>query len=212
MSTQTGSATTAPQDAAIAQAPQGATNAVLKPSDPVPDGAQEVRGVEFNDYAGRSITVEELVGGMENMGFQATSVGQAVKVIEGMVRQIALSLPFPHSDHVIANLERCRDGRGHHHLPRLHLQPHFVWLARDAALPRAAQACVSHCDDGRWRRRGLYQMSCTNLSRLFPHRRRIPTRQGHEPHRQLGRAEQQLLRLRRLGRADHGRYARRAGG
>ncbi|EOD51476.1 putative deoxyhypusine synthase protein [Neofusicoccum parvum] len=84
MNTQNGSATTAPRNAATGQAPQGATNAVLKPSDPVPEGAQEVKGVEFNDYAGKNITVEELVAGMENMGFQATSVGQAVKVIEGM--------------------------------------------------------------------------------------------------------------------------------
>ncbi|KAB2579036.1 Deoxyhypusine synthase [Lasiodiplodia hormozganensis] len=84
MSTQTDSATKVSQAAAHGQAPAGATDAVLKPSDPVPEGAQEVKGVEFNDYAGRSITVEELVAGMENMGFQATSVGQAVKVIEGM--------------------------------------------------------------------------------------------------------------------------------
>lgn len=95
MSTQTDSATKVSQAAAHGQAPAGATDAVLKPSDPVPEGAQEVKGVEFNDYAGRSITVEELVAGMENMGFQATSVGQAVKVIEGMVRQIAPSLAFP---------------------------------------------------------------------------------------------------------------------
>lgn len=150
MSSQNGSATTAPQSAASGQAPQGATNAVLKPSDPVPDGATEVKGVEFNDYADRSMTVEELVAGMENMGFQATSVGQAVKVIEGMVRKIALSLPFPRSNYAIANLERRRIGRRHHHLPRLYVQSHFLWPARDAALPRAAQARFGHRDDGWW--------------------------------------------------------------
>ncbi|KAL1392077.1 Deoxyhypusine synthase [Phyllosticta capitalensis] len=62
------------------------TDAVLKPSDPVPDGARQVKGIEFDDYArsGRSITVQELVAGMETMGFQATSVGQAVRVIDSM--------------------------------------------------------------------------------------------------------------------------------
>lgn len=44
-----------------------------------------MKGLDFNEYAGRSITVEEMVAGMAGMGFQATSVGQAVKVIERMV-------------------------------------------------------------------------------------------------------------------------------
>ncbi|KAF2086853.1 Deoxyhypusine synthase [Saccharata proteae CBS 121410] len=70
--------------AAVAQAPSGATDAVLKPSDPVPDGVQEVRGVEFNDYADRNITAEELVAGMAQMGFQASSIGEAVRIINGM--------------------------------------------------------------------------------------------------------------------------------
>jgi deoxyhypusine synthase len=65
--------------------PSGATAAVLKPSEPVPEEARRVRGIDFNDYAQRSITVEELVGGMANMGFQATSVGQAVRIINDMV-------------------------------------------------------------------------------------------------------------------------------
>lgn len=58
---------------------------MLKPSDPVAEDAEEVKGLDFNEYAGRSITVEEMVAGMAGMGFQATSVGQAVKVVEGMV-------------------------------------------------------------------------------------------------------------------------------
>jgi deoxyhypusine synthase len=66
-------------------APTGATDAVLKPSEPVPEGAQEVQGIDFNQYASRSITVEELVGGYANMGFQATSVGEAVRIINDMV-------------------------------------------------------------------------------------------------------------------------------
>ena len=71
--------------ATSARAPSGAADAVLKPSDPVPDGSRTVQGIEFDDYANRSITVDELVAGMANMGFQATSVGEAVRIINDMV-------------------------------------------------------------------------------------------------------------------------------
>lgn len=66
-------------------APAGATDAVLKPSEPVPADAKEVQGIDFNQYANRSITVEELIAGYASMGFQATSVGEAVRIINGMV-------------------------------------------------------------------------------------------------------------------------------
>lgn len=69
------------------KAPSGATDAVLRPSEPVPDDAREVQGIDFDNYADRSITVDELVAGMASMGFQATSVGEAVRIIEGMVGQ-----------------------------------------------------------------------------------------------------------------------------
>lgn len=65
--------------------PSDVAAAVLKPSDPVPEGSQPVKGIDFNDYAQRKITVEDLVGGMANMGFQATSVGEAVRIINNMV-------------------------------------------------------------------------------------------------------------------------------
>lgn len=70
---------------APSEAPSGATAAVLKPSDPVPEDARQVHGIDFNNHAQRSITVEELIGGMANMGFQATSVAEAVRIINGMV-------------------------------------------------------------------------------------------------------------------------------
>ncbi|KAF2261158.1 Deoxyhypusine synthase [Lojkania enalia] len=69
---------------AIAAAPSVATNAVLQPSETVPEGSKEVQGIDFNSYAQRSITVEELVGGMANMGFQATLMGEAVRIINEM--------------------------------------------------------------------------------------------------------------------------------
>ena len=64
----------------IPSAPSGATDAVLKPSDPVPEGAIPVKGLDFNEFAGRNITVPELVGNMATMGFQASSIGQAVQI------------------------------------------------------------------------------------------------------------------------------------
>lgn len=66
-------------------APSGATDAVLKPSDPVPDNAIPVQGLDFDKFKDRNITVAELVEGMTNMGFQASSIGQAVEVVHGMV-------------------------------------------------------------------------------------------------------------------------------
>ena len=66
-------------------APSGAQDAVLKPSDPVPEGAIPVTGLDFDKFAGRNITVAEMVESMGNMGFQATSVGQATQIINGMV-------------------------------------------------------------------------------------------------------------------------------
>lgn len=68
------------------QTPTVAADAVLKPSDPVPDGMQKVNGVEFDDFRERDMTVKELVAGMTNMGFQASAVADAVRIINDMVR------------------------------------------------------------------------------------------------------------------------------
>lgn len=68
--------------------PSGAAQAVLKPSDPPPEDATEVKGINFDRYAEKNISVVDMVEAMEHMGFQASSVGQAAKVINGMVRCI----------------------------------------------------------------------------------------------------------------------------
>ena len=74
--------------------PSKATDAVLVASDPVPEGMQEVQGIDFNDHHGTDITVADLVDGMANMGFQASAVGDAVRIINKMVRQYFAS-PSP---------------------------------------------------------------------------------------------------------------------
>jgi len=58
---------------------------VFKVSESVPEGSKEVQGIDFNKYTKRNITVDELISGMTNMGFQATSVGEAVRIINEMV-------------------------------------------------------------------------------------------------------------------------------
>ncbi|KAI9759968.1 MAG: Deoxyhypusine synthase [Candelina submexicana] len=65
-------------------APSSITDAVLKPSGPVPENARKVEGIDFNMFAGKEITVNQLVEGMTNMGFQATAVGNAVRIIDNM--------------------------------------------------------------------------------------------------------------------------------
>lgn len=77
-------------------APTGVADAVLKPSDPVPAEAIPVKGLDFDAFADRNITVAELIENLKNVGFQATSVGQAVDIINGMVRRCFLQL-FPSS-------------------------------------------------------------------------------------------------------------------
>jgi deoxyhypusine synthase len=66
-------------------APKTATDAVLKPSEGVPEGSREVHGIDFDDYKNGQISVDSLVGSMANMGFQASSLAEAVRIINEMV-------------------------------------------------------------------------------------------------------------------------------
>lgn len=70
------------------QTPKIATEAVLKLSDPVADDARQVKGVEFDDFRERDMTVKEMVTGMASMGFQASAVADAVRIINDMVRTL----------------------------------------------------------------------------------------------------------------------------
>ncbi|RYP76828.1 hypothetical protein DL771_001564 [Monosporascus sp. 5C6A] len=64
--------------------PSQATDAVLVPSAELPQGAQKVEEINFNDFKGRPINVEDMVQGMRHMGFQASSMGEAVRIINDM--------------------------------------------------------------------------------------------------------------------------------
>ncbi|TVY85469.1 Deoxyhypusine synthase [Lachnellula suecica] len=65
-------------------APPVSTAAVLKQSITMPEGAQKVEDLNFDDFAGRSMTVEDLINNTSSMGFQASSIGEAVRIINEM--------------------------------------------------------------------------------------------------------------------------------
>ncbi|KAH8906863.1 Deoxyhypusine synthase [Coniochaeta sp. PMI_546] len=66
------------------QPPAAATDAVLVKSVEMPKGAQKVEELDFNKFKGRPITAQDLYEGMKHMGFQATSIGEAIRIINEM--------------------------------------------------------------------------------------------------------------------------------
>lgn len=65
-------------------APATAKDAVLVKSGAMPEGTQKVEDFDFNNFKGQ-MTAEDLLLGMSHMGFQASSIGEAVRIINGMV-------------------------------------------------------------------------------------------------------------------------------
>jgi deoxyhypusine synthase len=53
----------------------------------MPEGSQKVEELDFNQFAGRAVTVDDLISGMNHMGFQASSIGEAVRIINNMVAE-----------------------------------------------------------------------------------------------------------------------------
>lgn len=71
---------------ASSQPPSTVTDAVFVKSVEMPKGSQKVEELDFNAFKGRPITAEDLLNGMKHMGFQASSIGEAVRIINDMVR------------------------------------------------------------------------------------------------------------------------------
>lgn len=65
-------------------APAGAKDAVLVKSGAMPEGAVKVEDFDFNNFKG-PMSAEDLLLGMRHMGFQASSIGEAVRIINEMV-------------------------------------------------------------------------------------------------------------------------------
>jgi deoxyhypusine synthase len=64
--------------------PSQATDAVLVRSETMPEDAQKVEELDFNKIKG-PITADDLLQGMKYMGFQASSMCEAVRIINEMV-------------------------------------------------------------------------------------------------------------------------------
>jgi deoxyhypusine synthase len=67
------------------EAPSGAKDAVLLKSEDMPADAQKVEELDFNKLKG-PITAEDLFLGMRHMGFQASAMSEAIKIINDMVK------------------------------------------------------------------------------------------------------------------------------
>lgn len=61
--------------------PVGAAASVLKASDPVPDDAVSVKGPNFEEH----LSLDAFLSSYERIGFQATSFGKAINVVNKMV-------------------------------------------------------------------------------------------------------------------------------
>lgn len=73
--------------------PTSATDSVLLASEPIPEGTQEVHGVDFDQFQGRNITVAELVDNLTHTGFQGSAVAEAARIINEMVAFLSRQLP-----------------------------------------------------------------------------------------------------------------------
>lgn len=68
--------------------PSSVTNAVLLKSNAMPESSQKVEELDFNKLAktAQPITVDQLMGNISNIGFQGSAIGEAVRIINDMVR------------------------------------------------------------------------------------------------------------------------------
>lgn len=101
-------------------APSGAKDAVLVQSEEMPADAQKVEELDFNKLKG-PITAHDLFMGMRHMGFQASAMSEAIRIINEMVGRILQYIFFLSVLTKAASMERPRDGRQNHHLSRLHI-------------------------------------------------------------------------------------------
>jgi deoxyhypusine synthase len=71
----------------------------------MPKGSQKVEELDFDSFPDGKMSVEDMINGMSNMGFQASSIGEATRIINDMV--CSLRNPCCHlTDHPPASMER----------------------------------------------------------------------------------------------------------
>lgn len=66
---------------AMAAVPSQASAAVLQPSEPVSSDAISVKGPQFDN----NLSLQDLLQSYERIGFQATSLGRAIRIVDKMV-------------------------------------------------------------------------------------------------------------------------------
>jgi hypothetical protein len=86
--------------------PSQATDAVFVQSAQMPQEAQKVEDLDFNKFKGRTITAGDLYNGMKHMGFQASSIGEAIRIINDMVCRLLTGFNL---------CGCCTDGSGSEH-------------------------------------------------------------------------------------------------
>lgn len=169
--------------------PTGASEAILKKSDEMPPGSQKVEELDFNKFTGRSITVDDLVEGMTNMGFQASSIGEAIQIINEMVRFKNLFLCSLHNSDFgmvftvkstgplyyqtssvsinqtnairpqIAGVSSSRNQRQNHHLLRLYIQSDIFRSPRHVQISSPTFSYQCYCNNRWWSGRRSNKMS-----------------------------------------------------
>ena len=78
--------------------PASAQAAVLQKSQPLPEDAQKVNGPNFDEVNPNDLSA--ILKSMESIGFQGTSVSEAVRIIEQMVRHETYSFR-EHGDYLM---------------------------------------------------------------------------------------------------------------
>ena len=68
------------------QPPAAVLNAVFQKSEDMAKDAQKVEELDFNKIKS-PVTADDLLQGMRHMGFQASSIAEAVRIINDMVSQ-----------------------------------------------------------------------------------------------------------------------------
>lgn len=71
--------------------PLKATDAVLVASEPIPDGAQEVKGIDWMALPSEQrAMLSDFVTQLSGQGFQSSSIGDAIRIINDMVGHLKM--------------------------------------------------------------------------------------------------------------------------
>ena len=64
--------------------PDDLSSTLLRPSDPISEGAVSVQGPDFDE----PLDLQQFISSYERIGFQANSLGRAIQIINKMVRAV----------------------------------------------------------------------------------------------------------------------------